>query len=232
MIDLPACEWRPASNRSIVDPVAAVARLDMPPPVRAVLVDKLRRHAFDDVVSITWATITSNSGQHQYAAAISNMNFARGRLCRSVTRSTWTVEQTEGALVYIVGDRAFGYAAACGNLFELTRLEPPIAERQVPGADAPGATTAVGVLDAPPERSAFTAPVEAPAGPLDTFTMAPALGMVYPPFSYGPIFYAPPVFNPPCCALPPVPAVAEPETYLLILAGLALIAAVRPGRRA
>ncbi len=112
--DIPTCEWNPGSNRSLVYPVVAVARLDMPASTRAALVEKMRRHQFDDVVRIDWASIRSESDANQYEAVISNMNFgAAGRLCKTITRNKWTPDHVESALVYLVDGRAFGFAAVC-----------------------------------------------------------------------------------------------------------------------
>lgn len=228
--DLAVCEWAPGSNRSMVDPVVAVARLDMPEPTRAILIEKMKRHHFDDVVSIGWATVVSDTHANSYSATLSNMNFAEGRICRGITRNAWAIDRVEKAIVYIVDGRAYGEAQACSNLFELELQNadrPPadiatIADAQAApeslslGADVLAATT--------PAASAFTIP--------DELTSA---GYTYAPATYGPIptFYSgsaipiecPP--PPPCnCSVPMVP---EPATWALMLCGVAAI--VRIARR-
>lgn len=225
MTDLPACEWHPASHRFTGDPVAAVARLSMPPAVRTVLVDKMSRHAFDDVVRITWSGVSSESGLNQYAAVIANMNFASGRLCRSVTRTHWTTQQAESAIVYIVGDRSFGYASACGNLFELTRLEPPVAEGSVPGTGGAGAATEA-VFDASPTLAA--APTAQPLAGTPDSPLSDVSGDAYPAFGY---VGSPGLNDLPVIVLrgkpPSVALIPEPHSGLLLLSGLALMAAFR-----
>jgi len=205
--DLATCEWSPGSNRSTVDPIAAVFRLELPAPVRGALIAKMRRHKFDDVVTITRDGITSDSGAEQYAATIANMNFSTGRLCRSVTRTRWSAAQRESAIVYIVGEYAIGYAATCGNLFVLTRrpAEPPAQPEAValePGGYAP--------------MSAPVAPAE--AAELVTFARVSAEPWSPPAINWSPIPCLPPIVVPE----PPIPAVPEPSTWAMLCAGLAL----------
>lgn len=208
--DIPVCQWSPGSNRSTVDPVVAVARLEMPAPVRKVLIEKMRRHAFDDVVTITWSGIYSDSGANQYLSAITNMNFAQGRLCKTIRRDKWPVDKREGAIVYIVGDHAIGYAAACGNLFELTRVPP----KSAPPLAGPQALEAATPETAPPSD-----------GPAFIDTAAPpSTGERAgdPPRAY---FMPTPVWGlRPCCFAPVAPPVPEPSTLALFAAGLVTLA--------
>ena len=211
--DLPSCEWSPGTNRSLVDPIFAVTRLDMPLTTRTALVEKLRRRAFDDLVLIDRSSIRSESGRHQYEAAISNMNFGAGRLCHKVTRDKWTAAQQEGAMVYIVNGRAFGYAAACGNLFELVRREPPPKVVEAPPA-AP-------VEPPPPVVVTLVAPPAAPSDPGGTPTttwVERAGAPLVPPLYFGGsggittvTWTMPPAISPP---------VPEPETWLMFMVGL------------
>lgn len=213
--DLPSCEWHPASNRSLVDPVVAVARLDMPVPTRTALVEKLRRHQFDDVVHIDWAQIASESGTNRYGPAITNMNFgASGRLCRTVTRASWSELKHETALVYIVDGRAWGYASACGNLFEL-KLLPPVPA--VPESAGGGVVAASGV-------PALVAPfVPAPPVAFAPVEWLPPVVFWGPPIFFPPVFYnpLPPVWVKP----PPTPPVPESPAWLLFILGILAICA-------
>lgn len=215
--DVGTCEWNPGSHRSMVDPVVAVARLDMPAPMRTELVEKIKRHQFDDVVSIHWASITSDEGRAAYAGDITNMNFADGRICKTVTRDKWTADQVEGAIVYRVGSRAFGYAAACGNLFELVSSER---KEELAIAEAPLLAVApVEPLSDGPTAAAVYSP--AWLGEDVASTGYAVGGYIYAPIGGGVggggFFPAPQPF--PC----PVPAVPEPSTWLLSAVGLAIL---------
>lgn len=123
MTDLPTCEWQAGSNRYTGSASEAVARLNLPPQVQNVLTEKMRTHRFDDVVKITDWRIESKGNLNSYAPGIINMNFGSGRLCKTVMRAKWSATQHEEALVYLVEGRAYGWAAVCGNFFELTRIE-------------------------------------------------------------------------------------------------------------
>jgi hypothetical protein len=219
MIDLAVCEWNPGSNRATVDPVVAVARLDMPAATRAVLVEKMKRHQFDDVVSINWAAITSDTGANSYDGAISNMNFSTGHICRKVTRNGWTLDHTEGAIVYLVDGRAFGFASACGNLFELVR--------NIRRANGPAREATEGdsvVADRGTELPATgAAEVTDPSEPESSDGRSFAPGWAYTP-AFVVVGYQ--------AIAVPVPCVPEPEAWVLILSGLAAVGFVARRRAA
>jgi hypothetical protein len=221
--DIAVCEWTPNSNRATVDPVVAVARLDIPAATRVALIEKMKRHHFDDVVKITWASITSNSGAYRYGNAISNMNFATGRICRAITRNKWSASDEEGSIVYIVGERAFGFASACGNLFELELTEAPAA----PAADGPGpAALVLGPVGGPEETTLDVSIAGLQVPEAETLGAGPSAGAPgWPAFGWigGPGYYCQQ------CCVPPahIPAVPEPSTALYLLGGLAMLYAVR-----
>lgn len=225
-IDLAICEWHPGSNRSMVDPVVAVARLEMPEQTRLVLIEKIKRHQFDDVVTIKWASIVSNDGTHQYDAAISNMNFADGRLCKSVTRKEWQLDHNEGALIYLVDGKAYGYAAACGNLFELVLDE----KRPAPGGAQPkflsgfqpdsGSPLDSSEINGPTASSSYgpiyQAQVAALAPPGNEY-----IGNTAGPGYFGGGYVV--IGGGDCCPcdnLPPVTPVPEPSSFWLSVGGL------------
>lgn len=217
MIDLDRCEWNPGSNRSTVDPVVAVGRLEMPAPMRATLIEKMKRHHFDDVVSITWATITSDSNANSYDGAISRMNFAAGRICRAVTRHNWSADHVEGAIVYIVEGRAFGYASACGNLFEMRIAEAPAAR---PGRDA----LDVRLVDGPEETlDATIADPQMPEAVTLGTEDSPGTTSGGPAFTPG--WAATPSFGGDGYVTHPelVSSIPEPHAWALLLAGLGAV---------
>ena len=212
--NLATCEWHPGSNRSTVDPVVAVARLEMPEATRAVLVEKMKSHSFDDVVRITWAGIESVSGANSYDGAISNMNFGTGRICKAVTRNAWSIKHVENAIVYIVGDQAFGFAAVCGNLFRLTRFDKPAAQpvelaESVRLPDAALAESDVQLLGLPSGSGDVVSPDSAPI----TATGVSSATLAY----FAPVFFAAPFITSQFFIAASVP---EPATYLQLFAGL------------
>jgi hypothetical protein len=114
------CEWNPGANRSIVS--IEIASQNVRSEDRSLLVAKFNKKSFDDLVEIRKDRI---SGQkNQYDATLSNMNFARNRLCHHITRQQWKEETVVSAMVFSVNGRSYGYASVCGNLFELTQLPP------------------------------------------------------------------------------------------------------------
>lgn len=208
--DLQTCEWsHPGSNRSLVDPVVAVARLEMPAPTRAVLVEKMRRHQFDDVVRIDWASIRSENGADQYEAVIRNMNFGSGSICKTMTRNTWKADHVESAIVYLVDGRAFGFASVCGNLFEITRTEDaaPPAETNLPVGTAgpvyPSVFVPPPVLQSPELPSSVVSMPRMPDVVADRFPLIPPLVAFGVPLT--------------------VSAVPEPSSWLLLIAGALLM---------
>ena len=173
MIDLAVCEWNPGSNRSVVSIESAAAHI--PVADRKPLIERFNRRQFDDTVRIGRDAITSDTGSLQYDAVIANMNFGHGDRCRRVTRARWRPTDVQGAVVFIVNGRAYGYAAVCGNLFELVGQKhstPP-----APQAGLVPPETA----DVPPERLPTVPPLAWPgvddsATANSGFAVAPEVG--------------------------------------------------------
>src|SRR4249919_269186 len=110
------CEWNPGINRSTVS--IEIAAQNVRSADRSLLITQFNKKNFSDVVEIRKDRI---SGQkNQYESTISNMNFARNRLCRHITRAQWKDDTVVSAMVFLVNGNAYGYASACGNLFELS----------------------------------------------------------------------------------------------------------------
>jgi hypothetical protein len=216
--DLATCEWHPGSNRSVVDPIVAVARLDMPASTRALLIEKMSKHKFDDVVHITWTGIASESS-NSYEAAISNMNFANGRLCKTITRQTWTPDHIEDAIVYIVDGRAFGYAAACGNLFELTRKEPEAPSLPPPTAMALEETLLPALLAPPTDTFVSSSSSEiTPSSSTNGFYGAASGAWLSVGGGGGGACCCPPLSTP-----PPVTPVPELPAWMLMFTAFAMV---------
>jgi hypothetical protein len=221
--DQPTCEWRPGQARSLVSIEQAAERL--PARDRAELIRQfnVRPRTPADRVVITRGAITSETGYASYSPLMAKMNFSRGRICETVTRSTWKESDYQGAIVFKVNGQFYGYAAVCGNLFELYGNEIPPAPPAIPPT-----------AEAPPEIPPAAAPPAAlapPAGvpPGDTFAGGAGLpespyGPGFPSFGGGGWFYVigGPVVVP---QMPVTPATPIPELpiWLLMLGSVGLV---------
>ena len=254
-VTLPSCAWdRPGHNPFMSDVVAAVDDYhDLAPEVRARLKQRMARHEYDDIVRIRRDRIT---GRATYGAAISDMHFGVHQMCRTVTRAAWSERMQERGLVYCEGRQCILVPTVCRNVSRITRaaVGPDHAEAADDPADKGSAAPAeVAFADpAPPPTPlatdaapSFAAPLEsghpegsgaAPggsfwgSGPAGT---PPWLSGPRPGPSPGPTVFTtsvPPVIADgpvPLHATPPVP---EPQTWALLLAGLAALAAWRRRR--
>ena len=230
-VDLERCEWRPASNRSVVSIEQAAARF--PAEDRGELVQRFNARDFDDQVTITRDAIVGGS---EYRPQIRTMNFGAGRVCRSVTRRSWTASQRESAIVFhLASGRSYGWAAVCGNAFALDRVR----RKLTPAAPPPGPPL---LTEAPPAEGeppmTLVPPVSAVAPPAGSGTFAEGCdcGLATAVWGGGAFYgggssgggggwYGPgkPPEGPPAVS-PPIP---EPETMALMGAGLAVLAALR-----
>jgi PEP-CTERM motif len=250
------CSWdRPGVHPFMGDVVAAVDRYrDIPPAVRERLKARMARREYDDLVSIRRDSIQGRGG-YDYGSTISEMHFGTHQVCRSVTRAAWSPTMEERGLVYCESGACILVPTVCRNVSRVTRqgvgnqlaegplvFDPPGAGPQVPAAanDPPpidgAGPTGVGAPGAGPAGVGPGA--EGAGGMLDTG--ARGAGYIgYP----GGVVLAPPRapgtggspaggFDTPGA---PPPAVPEPETWALMLAGVALLAGVarrRVSRRA
>lgn len=140
--DLATCEWSPGQARSMVSIERAAERI--PAADRAELVRQFNsrpRKPVDRVV-IKREAIESETGFARYSPLMANMNFSRGRICETVTRAKWKDNDRQGAIVFKVNGQFYGYAAVCGNLFQLYGevLPPKPPAPPAAGAPPPGMT--------------------------------------------------------------------------------------------
>ena len=250
------CSWnRPGADPFMGDVVAAVERYpDIAPQVREQLKARMRARQYDEIVVISRDAIR---GKGNYDARISDMHFGPGRVCRNVTRSGWSEQMQERGLVYCVQGVCILVPTVCRNVSRITQAATgPRGAGAAPGAAAPVAAApppaGVPVIEhrVGAYGGSFTAvpPAVVASVPVLVFdivrtgsgTLLPSgigdgrNGGGPPPRGSSIIeSYVPTVIRP---SLPPtdlsvLPAVPEPHTWAMLLAGLALLACATLRRR-
>jgi PEP-CTERM motif len=174
------CSWdRPGRNAFRGDVVAAIDRYrDIPTPVRMKLKERMAARQYDDIVDIRRDSI---EGKFQYAAAIRDMHFGAGKVCREVTRQRWTDKTHERGLVYCESEHCILVPTVCRNVSRVDRgpslvagdrlLAPPGAVPPAvapPGRELPAAAATAPALPAPdaPIASSFSEAVAGAVVPL------------------------------------------------------------------
>jgi hypothetical protein len=178
---LARCSWeRPGRNPYQGDVAAAIDRYrDIPTPVRMKLKQRMAARDYDDLVDIRRDRV---EGKFQYAAAIRDMHFAGGRVCREVSRARWTDKMHERGLVYCESEHCILVPTVCRNVSRVDRALPLVAgdrllappggvpaEAVSPGDRQSAATTPAeraAAAAAPPIASSFAESVAGAAVPL------------------------------------------------------------------
>ncbi|MES3016080.1 MAG: MHFG family PEP-CTERM protein [Pseudomonadota bacterium] len=238
-VALDVCSWnRPGVNPFTGDVVAAVDRYrDIPLEVRERLKARMAKREYDDLVSIRRDSIDGRAGQH-YGSTIRDMHFGTDQLCRSVTRKAWTPAMQERGLVYCEGGHCILVPTVCRNVSRISRkaVSPDHAEApdDLDAVPPPGAVLAGPVGSPTPAPMALD---EAPsfASPLAwSDPTAGWLGGANPPGRWG-VGDAGPNVGPsatpphgldgsPPISTPIATPVPEPQTWALLLGGLAALA--------
>jgi hypothetical protein len=229
----PSCSWdNPGANPYTGNSDAAIDRYtDIPDSTRVKLKRRVSYGNPDEMVVITRDAIT---GRHHYDPKISDMHFGKASVCSTVTRGKWSEKREEPAAVYCADKHCILVPKICGNVSRITRdpvvaaAPPPELPRRVWEVPA----HELGLIDTPPAFDVFTmaepvviAPIVPPARPLasapvpipprDDWNPRPRPSTVLPPPAGG---------GGPNPLLPsPVAPVPEPETYAMLLGGLALM---------
>ncbi len=244
MAALGSCTWdRPGINPFMGDVVGAVDRyIDIAPDIRERIKARMVRRDYDDVVSIKRESIT---GRARYGNTIRDMHFGDRQLCHSVSRSAWSPQMQERGLVYCDSGQCILVPTVCRNVSRISRAEvsPDHAEGDSPEPVLVAAAPVVppfGLANggAPQSFEALAAPAaavggeQAPGGlSVGSDTFAPVVGLAPPG---GSLFVPPSVATPgsgtPPAGVLPVTPIPEPETWFLMLGGLAALIA-RRGRR-
>lgn len=156
----PSCSWnKPGANRYRGGIGAAIDRyVDIPDQVRATLKRRMAEDQPDDRVRITRDAIT---GRNQYGPQIRDMHFGAASLCRTVSRSGWSVRRGESAKVFCVGQHCILVPKICGNVSRISRIEPEQQQAAHHGAPPPSAVAGGGA----PGRDGAAPPSAPAAGP-------------------------------------------------------------------
>jgi hypothetical protein len=238
MITVDHCDWdHPGAARFSGDVPAAVAHYkEIPAPVRTQLRARIERHEFDDIAEIRRDSIV---GRHAYAD-LREMHSASS-ICHNVSRAKWSDAAVERGLVYCVDDHCVIVPTDCGNISLVTRLRDrgaPVVAIDLPtelGFDPPGAITLAPVdvpalVDAPPLDNA-PALVDGQRIPLtatpdsETFEGSSVMpGLWLPVIGGGAVYYV-------TSAPPTTPAIPEPSTSLLLIAGITGLALLQARKR-
>jgi hypothetical protein len=232
----PNCSWdNPGANPYTGNTDVAIDHYtDIPESARAKLKRRVKYGNPDETVSITRDAI---KGRHHYDTNIQDMHFGKASVCGTVTRSKWTETRAEPAAVYCADSHCIIVPKICGNVSRISREpvvaanipgQPPASPRRdwdIPDSDL-GLVDAPFALDLPP----LSEPVllGAPARPVlaavpvvpvprEELLGRPRYNVPIP----GDVGIGSPVH--PIKPSNPVAPVPEPETYAMMLGGLALL---------
>ena len=119
-----SCAWNnPGDNPFSGNKIEAVDHyLDIPPEIRNVIKNRMRKHKYNEVVEIRKNSI-GNPGEYQ--PIISGMHFGKNQLCSSVDRSKWKDTHVERGLVFCDMGYCIIVPTVCGNISRVFRVYNP-----------------------------------------------------------------------------------------------------------
>lgn len=251
---LESCSWdNPGSNPYTNPTESAIDHyMDIAPAIRAKLKQRIKRHQYDDLVTITRDQI---EGTHSYQPQITDMHFGgktKPQICMTTTRTKWPTTRKEIGLVYCEGQTCILIPTICNNVSRITRLpessmttgsrgtknasppSEPVATDSTPTNEGGGGGGGGGSLVNPAVPSSVTetgsAITTGGIGIIPAWTGSFGggsccyTGPIKPTDPIIPI--VPPIFPPilpPIITPPVIPAVPEPSTVLMFLLGLGVV---------
>lgn len=233
LLAVASCSWsNPGHDRFMGTDAAVEDFRDIPAPVRARLRERMRKHDFDDIATISADNI---KGAAEYGD-LRNMHFGQNKMCGTVERK-WKPDHKEMGIVYCEAEHCVIVPTVCGNIAMVTR-RTPLAGRPNEGAvGATGGGSAPGVAmgdpgidyEALPPTGAGSSTNNAPATFAGGSAVSGTTGGSYgsgayassvPVLGAGSIGYGGGFIGPAAVT----PAVPEPATWASLLGGLALVA--------
>ena len=211
------CSWdHPGHNVYKGDVTTAVdTYTDLAPDVRERLKQRIAKRDYDEMVDIRRDEI---SGKQRYESDIRDMHFGNGTVCRTVTRTGWDAQAHERGMVYCEAGQCILVPTVCRNVSRVTRREAP---RTVASIESIAPTPEPELMFEPP-AAGTTAPVG------DGGSFVGGTGPTGPSYGW---LGVPPSVGGGGGSTAPVP---EPETWLMMGVGLALLGFLklrrRPGR--
>ena len=231
-VTLPSCSWdKPGADPYMGSMEAAVDRYrDIPPDVRDRLKARMRTRAYDDIATIGRDKI---EGKRSYSN-LRDMHFGNGRICRQVTRTKWLSSAVERGLVYCEGEHCLIVPTVCRNVSRITAdtpLDIETAASRDP-IDPPSSANMLGgqrFVDEQGPLAMRRLQLEPPPGSPEE----PPLPEVVTDAGNDPPPGPPPPDPFPDPRPPPLPPpIPEPSTWIMMMAGLALVVGTARRRRA
>ncbi len=231
-VTLPSCSWdKPGADPYMGSMEAAVDRYrDIPPDVRDRLKARMRTRAYDDIATIGRDKI---EGKRSYSN-LRDMHFGNGRICRQVTRTKWLSTAVERGLVYCEGEHCLIVPTVCRNVSRIT-ADTPLDIETAAGRDPidpPSSANMLGgqrFVDEQGPLAMRRLQLEPPPGSPEE----PPLPEVVTDAGNDPPPGPPPPDPFPDPRPPPLPPpIPEPSTWIMMMAGLALVVGTARRRRA
>jgi len=204
-----SCDWNsPGVDRYTGTAEAAIhSYADIPKPIRDRLSAKMAARQYDDQVVIKRNAIKSVKTGTEYAPQMWDMQFgSKGKICQSVNRTKWADNTEEGGLIYCHGSHCLIVPAVCGNIARVSKRNKDIVEDNTPI----------------PLDSFEKLANETPAPVIQT-SDAPTFAESAQGQAVTTAIYSHTSISQYSSSSEVVAAVPEPETYMLMLIGLATV---------
>lgn len=194
---LSSCSWdSPGIDRYVGSTVQAVNNYtDIPAPVRDILIKRMERKNYDDIVEITRDKI---SGKSTYTD-LRDMHFGKNKICKTITREKWKPGTLERALIFCEQGHCIAIPTVCGNVSRISRINEAAPVDPPSSAGANSLSSQTFVQESQPtlsfDRTVLTPPEVITT--TDNFVVVkkgedPPPSFLPPPYTPPPIFIVPP----------------------------------------